>query len=98
MSISQIKIDAFAAIELAITQLRDAYRVEEIEPNKDGYIESWLLVTAEMTVYLDCDENKPDDDLEMKQVIGAYSKRGQLPMMGQALAQEYLEYCRRLNA
>jgi hypothetical protein len=98
MTFSQARIDAYAKLERAIKELHDLVEIEcrceshQIETS-DSAIDSWLVIVSELKMYDSDNPDKPLDDEEMENVIGTYSKRGSLPMMNTALAQEYLNRC-----
>lgn len=92
MTFSQAKIDAHAAMDAAVEQLRDAYREDEENRNVDGVINGWLLITSEMTLYTNADDDPPDDPDAMKNVIGSYSKRGQAAILSYGLSHEYIRH------
>jgi hypothetical protein len=97
MTFSQERIDAYAQLEAAILHLQEVIRIECGEVPAPSFLDNWLLITSHMESYDTDDDSKPLDDEEMKNVIGTYSKRGSLPVINQALAMEYLNYCERLN-
>jgi hypothetical protein len=94
MTLSQAKIEAFAEVETAIEKLVEAFRIEDDpeDVNKGAMLTGWLIVTNEVKLFNPDEIEEGDDEQDLKTIQGAYTRRGQNPLLSMALAHEYIRH------
>jgi hypothetical protein len=93
MAYSQKKVDAHAALDAAIELMTAAYDEDNEEKNEGQILNGWLLITTSVRCFTEDETKDPTcDEQGMQSIEGAYSKRGQNPLLSLALAHEYIRH------
>ena len=94
MTLSEAKVEAFKEVEVAIEKLIEAFRVEDDDDdrNKSCMLTGWLIVTNEVRLNNSDEIEDGDDEEDLHTVQGAYTRRGQNPLISLALAHEYIRH------
>lgn len=95
MTYTQAKIDAFAKLDEAITELRNVYAAEDDDDDKSvltGYV---LLTTA--IEFQDPTADVTDDDLDTRSFVGCFSRRGQDPTLTYGILNEAIRHWNMTN-
>ena len=83
MTLNKSKVLAHKKLEEAVSALTTAYR----EPGDDEatLLSGWILIVGEIKM-----DNDSEDELDVIDVIGSYSQRGQSPILSLGLVHEWL--------
>lgn len=90
MPLTEAKAQAMAALEKAVDMLTAAYRVDESEPPTMNF--GYLLIVGEMRFQTPDEADEDSDEMEVTDVMGSYSKRGQSPTISLGLAHEWIRH------